>query len=645
MAAGPLHREPVQVLYSDLSGASSGRPSNTGRKREGMHSSVVAFATPQRALRNTVIATFLAFAVVAAGAVGAARPVRAAEPARLKAVFIVGPAGSQTAADLQDATELANIAEAAGMDVRRVFHPHATWDAVMANIQGANLVYYAGHGYGWPSPYTQVLTEARQNGVGLNSYDGSGVNTYTYYGANVVRANWVLAPNSIVFLNHDCYTAGNGEPGMAIPGWDIARQRVDNFAAGFLAVGARTVFALSYQRYTKILNAMLTGTIDRTMEQLFQIPGAKPTPVWGWIGADPRKFDSVRTPGAKNYMDPSLSEGFLRAVSGDLNMTISQWKNGTGDGSAPTLNSFAAQSNVQTFGASDTAFFTPNGDGVTDTMDLKFSVDKEAFVDMVVRNGSGEVVRTLTGWSPGGAGKATWNGKNGSGDFVADGPYTVTATPHNRAGTEGNTKNVDVNVFTTMKSPSVAPAHFYAADGDSFAAKTDMKVTLQAPATFWWKVADKDGNVVRTFVNGIVTGAGQQTASWDGKDGAGSYVPDGTYYSVTTTETPSGTYYHSLPIDVKAFRLTTAATMPLKKGAKVKFFVYTAEPLSARPKIKVTWPGLLPKTFSTSAVATGGYSVAITMPATAGTGQVQFRVQGTDTGAKFQFTDYYMPLQ
>jgi flagellar hook assembly protein FlgD len=610
-----------------------------------MHSSGVVFATPQTALRNTVIATFLALAVVAAGAIAAAQPVRAAAPAPLKAVFIVGPAGSQTSADLADANELANIAAAAGMDVRRVFHPHATWAAVMANIQGANLVYYAGHGYGWPSPYTATLTEARQNGVGLNSYDGSGVNTYTYYGANVVRANWVLAPNAIVFLNHDCYTAGNGEPGMAIPGWDVARQRVDNFAAGFLAVGAKTVFALSYQRFTKILNSMLTGTVDKTMEELFRIPGAKPTPVWGWIGADPRKFDSVRTPGAKNFMDPSLSEGFLRAVSGDLNMKVSDWKRGTGDGSAPALNSFAAQSSAQTFGSSETAFFTPNGDGVTDTMALKFTVDKEAFVDMVVRNSNGDVVRTLTGWSPGGAGSANWDGRNSSGQFVADGGFTVTATPRNRAGSEGNTRTTDVNVFTTMKSPSVAPAHFYASDGDSLASQSNMKVTLQAPAKLWWKVVDKNGSVVRTFVNGVDSSAGQQTATWDGKDNAGNYVADGTYYSVTTTETSAGTYYHSLPIDMKAFRLTTAALMPLKKGAKVKFYVYTAEPLSARPKVRVTWPGLAPKTFSTSAVAGGGYSVAITMPATAQSGQVQFRVQGTDTGAKWQFTDYFMPLQ
>jgi flagellar hook assembly protein FlgD len=326
-------------------------------------------------------------------------------------------------------------------------------------------------------------------------------------------------------------------------------------------------------------------------------------------------------------------------------MKISEWRAGPGNGSAPTLNSFNAQSTTQTFGLTETAFFTPNGDGVTDTMSLKFTVDKEAFVDMVVRNGNGDVVRNLTGWSPGGTGSTNWDGKNSSGQYVADGEFSVTATPRNRAGAEGNTRTTDVNVFTTMKSPSVAPAHFYASDGDSLATKSDLKVTLQSPAKFWWKIADKDGNVVRTFANGADTGAGQQTATWDGKDNKGNYVADGTYYSVATTETSAGTYYHSLPIDMKAFRLTTAAAMPFKRGTKVKFMVYTAEPLSARPKVKVWWPGMDLKTYSTSKVAAGQYSVGITMPAGAQAGQVKFRVQGTDSGARFQYTDYFLQLQ
>ena len=611
-----------------------------------MYSSGAFATTPLRGTRSTFVVMFLSLALLVTGALAAATPVRAAAPQPLKAVIIVGPAGAQTGADLIDAESLAVTAESYGMDVRRVFHPHATWANVMANIQGANLVYYAGHGYGWPSPYTSKLTEARQNGLGLNTFDGSGTNTYTYYGADVVRANWVLAPNALVFLNHDCYTAGNGESGMAIPTWDVARQRVDNFAAGFLTVGARAVFAHSYQKFNKTLQLLMTT--DQTVEQIFRTPGPQPKPYWGWVGWDPRKFNSVRSPGAENFLDPHSTDGFARAITGDLTMTGAHWAQGTGGSQPPTISQFKVAAGGGAFTMPETPFFTPNGDGVTDSLGVTFAVDREAFVDMTVKNKSGAVVRTFTSWSPGGAGAGTWDGQANGGAFVPDGRYTITAVPRNRGGTEGNTQSVDVDVFTTMRAPTVAPNLFYAADGDSLARTTTLAVNLQSSATFWWKVSDNDGKVVRTFVNGASTSAGPQTMQWDGKNTAGAFVPDGTYYSVMTVATSAGLYFHSLPVDVRAFKLTTTVATPFVRGTKAKFFVYTAEPLLAKPKVKVFAPGVAVKTYSTSVIAGGGgWFVTVTFPATATAGTVQLRVQGTDTGAGavLQFSDYYFPLQ
>ena len=227
-----------------------------------MHSSAVAVVAQLRTTRNLLLVVAVAAALLVSALPGSVARVRGAEPAPLKAVFIVGPTDGLTDSNLVDAEALAVEAEAWGMDVRRVFFPHATWENVLANIQGANLVVYMGHGYGWPSPYTQQLTESRQNGMGLNSFDGSGKSQYTYYGANVLKANVVLAPNAIVFLNHLCYSAGNGEPGMAVPSWDVARQRVDNMANGWLATGAKTVFAYSSQPFTKALRALFTTDCD-----------------------------------------------------------------------------------------------------------------------------------------------------------------------------------------------------------------------------------------------------------------------------------------------------------------------------------------------------------------------------------------------
>lgn len=610
-----------------------------------MQVSGAVIASPLRTSRSAIIVVALSLALLVSSAFVSVSTVRAAA-APLKFVLIVGPAGSQLSADLADAESLAVQAEAYGMDVRRVYFPHATWDNVMANIQGANLVYYAAHGYGWPSPYTKVITEARQDGVGLNTFDGSSNTQYTYYGANVIKQYWQLAPNAIVFLNHDCYTSGNGEPGMAIPTLDVARQRVDNFANGFLAVGATAVFAFEWQRFNKALTMLMTT--DSTMEQIFQTPGAKPTGMWGWVGWDPHKFDSVRTPGAKNYLDPDQPNGFLRSVTGDLTMTAAQWAQGTGGSAPPVLSNLAAlAAGFVPFSQTQTPTFTPNGDGVTDSVDLTFTVDREAFVDMVVTNGAGGVVRNLSGWSPGGSGKSTWDGKKNDGAVVGDGDYTVTATPRNRAGTTGAPQSVDLKVLTAMRAPAVTPTVFYAADGDNLAPTTKFSVTLDREATFWWKVVDGNGNVVRTYINGVTTNPGSMNWTWDGRDGNGVYVPDGTYYSVMTATTAAGTYSHSMAVDARAFRVTPAVPAPFVRGTKVKFFVASAEALmpTTKPKLKVSLPGVLAKTYSTYNVATGGYYATVTFPTTAQAGTFHVLAMGTDSAGLKQQTDYVFQLQ
>jgi flagellar hook assembly protein FlgD len=648
MAATPGVGEPVEV--------------QGGHNGEGMHIHGVAAAGPVRVTRSALVIACISLVLIASSAFAGVTSVRAAttpphstpqtqgpaaEPARLKAVIIVGPAGSQTGADLQDAESFAQLAESYGMDVRRVFHPHATWDAVMANVQGANLVVYMGHGNGWPSPYTPYQ-ERTKNGVGLNPYDGAGQNETLYYGANQIRASWVLAPNALVFLNHDCYTAGNGEPGMAIPSWDVARQRVDNFAASFLAVGARAVFAYSWQKFNRTLTSLFTT--DETMEQVFMLPGYRPTAYYGWIGSDPRKFPSERTPGATIYMDPDPDDGFLRAITGDLNMTATEWSQGAPDGGdddqAPALTDFATgPASTPSFATSGVPVFTPNGDGVTDEMDLTFTVDREAFVDLIVTDEFGDAVRTFSAWSAGGGGSASWNGKTDDGDFVPDGTYSVTATPRNRAGTSGNSESVDVRVMTTMSHPSVTPDLFYAADGDAYGSVTNLSVTLDEEATFWWKIADEDGTVVRTYLNGVATSPGTISWDWDGRNGAGDFVAEGMYYSVTTTATAAGMSSHALPVEVGAFRVATTTTASFAPATKTKLWVASAEPLLGKPRVRVTVPGFAPKTYKTKKSGASWWFATLNFPATAQAGTVVVTVFGTDAGGQSQYTDYYFQLE
>ena len=568
-------------------------------------------------------------------------------PHQLKAVFIVGPTNSLTQSNLADAESLADVAESYGMDVHRVFFPHATWADVLANIQGANLVVYMGHGYGWPSKYTNVLTESREDGMGLNSYDGSGSGTYTYYGANMLREYVHLAPNAIVFLNHLCYSAGNGEPGMAFPTPDLARQRVDNMASGWLATGAKAVFAYGEELFVKTLRSMMDTTSDPTMEDLFHIGSTGHVgEYWGWVGVNPQKFDSVRTPGATNFLDPDPAhDGYYRAVTGDLTMTASEWRNGPEDSAAPTFKNLSASTDgaAKLVGSNDT-LFTPNGDGSTDSVSLTYTVNKETFVNWQVQDASDDVVRSFTSWSTSGQGTAVWDGKDDSGNFVPDGTYTLTGTPSSRAGNAGSPSSVDVEVLTTMASPAASPNLFYAADGDNLAQSTTLSVTLNQPATLSWTIVDANNDVVRTKMSDVSVGAGKQSWTWDGKDDSNNYVAQGTYYSVTTAATDAGTYSQSVAVDARAFRLQSVIPAPFVRGTKVKFTISSAESLLAKPKVRVTLPGLAAKTYSTTKVAGGGYTVTIKLTASAQAGTATFHVTGTDANSVAQYTDYTFQL-
>ena len=124
--------------------------------------------------------------------------------------------------------------------VVRVYSPNATWAKVKAAVNGASIVVYLGHGNGWPSPYGNDAAYTTKDGFGLN-YDVNGDGKLTdyehkYYGEPSI-ATLTPAPNAVVLLFHLCYASGDSEPGTA-PSLSVARQRADNYAAGFLAAGA-----------------------------------------------------------------------------------------------------------------------------------------------------------------------------------------------------------------------------------------------------------------------------------------------------------------------------------------------------------------------------------------------------------------------
>ena len=253
--------------------------------------------------RVSLLSPLLALSLVLAVA-GSALAVRAPSqvdgpadpgaPGGPKVVIIVGPTGSLTAGFLREAEAAARIARRHSQNVHTFYTPHATWAAVKPALQGANIVIYLGHGNGWPSIYRGSLYRPTQNGLGLNPVAGGDNHTHRYYGEKYLAREVKLAPGAIVLLHHLCYAAGNSEPGLPEGPHGVAKQRVENYAAGWMEAGASAVVAEAYFGPAYYVRALFET--KRSVEKIWR---ASPT-----FRGNVEAWASNRTDGATALIDP-----------------------------------------------------------------------------------------------------------------------------------------------------------------------------------------------------------------------------------------------------------------------------------------------------------------------------------------------------
>ena len=320
-------------------------------------------------------------------------------------------------------------------NVIRIYSPNATWDKVKAAAQGANIFIYAGHGYGFPSPYRPVLSPSVQDGMGLNAIGGISDSDKQYYGESSIANEIKLAKNAVVLLNGLCYSAGSPEDGAPEPTLPVARERVDNFASGFIRAGARVVVAQSWTSgVTYMLNRIFTT--DQTFEQVWDnAPNAQ--------GHD-QPFTPVRNPQFQGRLDPDTwTTGFHRSVVGALDMRTTDVLAGVGV--ATTASVTGDTTPPALWSVDGPTALTPNFDGVADKLNLLARFSETTSWTATIKNTGGDVLRTQTGsghqasvtWDlqvNGGLapdGDYTWNlaATDGSGNAMpaASGPFTITA--------------------------------------------------------------------------------------------------------------------------------------------------------------------------------------------------------------------------
>jgi flagellar hook assembly protein FlgD len=760
-------------------------------------------------LRTLVAALALALVTVA----GIATPVAAVQTSTAKVVIIVGAthgatAGYRTNADAAYAEAIKYTAK-----VTKVYSPNATWSKVKAATQGANIVIYFGHGNGWPSPYTYDPLYSTKDGFGLNAdLNGDGVLTdyeNKYYGEPSM-AQLGLAPNAIVMLHNLCYASGNSEPGGTAPTVSVARQRIDNYAAGFLKGGAKAVLADGHMGPAAYLRAMFT-----TGQSILDVWRSAPN-----FNGQESSYASTRSPGYTDYSDPdSATAGYYRSLVTAPGLTTTSITKAVGDtgtdpaalvvpgrasSTVPTTTTVSTSADLLTLpegtrlktvaidtpatttspaiievaglddpsiagivsaatlaprdskapvliasdsglgrfspnddgrldvqtingafseivswtatiknaagavvdtaaGSDSNAFsvvwdglvdgvavpdgtytwsiravdawlngaatgtgsivvdtmpanvtsispdgtsvgvFTPNGDGVTDTIPTAVTVAEPGTILARIADTAGTTIRTWSAAGVAGSNILSWDGRNNSGVYVADGDYVLNIGFRDATGNNGVGKSRPIRVIRFVASVKTSVKVFYPQDGDRFAPTTTLSFVASKPITATWAIKNAAGTVVATKLAGVAIPAGTQTWVWNGRRNDGTALPIGVYTATVSATDGPRSISQAVKVEMNAFLIVTSTATP-KRGAKMTITATSAEALSTSVRLYVTQPGLAMWAVTMTKVDSRTSKGTITLKTGGSAGKVTFKIWAKDYDGVSQSTTRILPL-
>ncbi|MBA3235603.1 MAG: hypothetical protein H0T59_06385, partial [Chloroflexi bacterium] len=289
---------------------------------------------------------------------------------------------------------------------------------------------------------------------------------------------------------------------------------------------------------------------------------------------------------------------------------------------APTLTSL-------TPGTEETRWFSPNGDGVRDTIDVTATSTESGTLIARVLDAGGSLVKkwsTSTGTS---ATTVTWDGRNTDGASVTDGVYRIRVVPQDVAGNTGANVERSATVIRALKSVVASKSIFYPHDGDRLAKSSTLSFSLVRPMTVTWTLRNAAGATVLTRLDAVALPTGTSTWSFTGRDSAGALLPRGRYTSVVSATDGTLTATQTTTIDMNAFWIKTSDSTPAR-GQSITLNVTSAEKLAARPKVFIYQPGLSRWKVRMVKTGTNTYKVTFKLKSGGSKGQVTFKVKGRD---------------
>lgn len=168
---------------------------------------------------------------------------------------------------------------------------------------------------------------------------------------------------------------------------------------------------------------------------------------------------------------------------------------------------------------------------------IKFTLNEPMQTKVTVQDAAGQPIRTLSeGSRASGTHSVTWDGKDASGQLVAEGLYTYRIEALDILNRP--VPSVEGTIYADKTAPVVGEALLtpnpFAPDGTNHAT---LSYTLSEDAKVTATVHNSAGTQVKSLAASLAQTAGAQTLYWDGKNASGVLVGDDKYtYKITATD-------------------------------------------------------------------------------------------------------------
>ncbi len=288
-------------------------------------------------------------------------------------------------------------------------------------------------------------------------------------------------------------------------------------------------------------------------------------------------------------------------------------------------------------------WFSPNGDGVRDTISLGATASEDGAIEAKVLDASSAVIDSWRVPNGSAATTVTWDGRKTNGAVAPDGLYTIRLAPRDVAGNLGAAVDRTVAVVGAMRALTSSRTIFFPQDKDTLATATKLSFVLARPMTVTWVVRNAAGAVVSTRYAAASLPAGSYGWWFYGRGTDGTMLPRGRYTAAISATDGTLTATGSVAFTLDAFTIKPSDTTP-GRGQTIKVSVTSAEKLTRAPVLHIKQPGFADWYKRMTQTGTYTYTVTIRMKSTRGAGPVSLRVRGVDTHGGVNSTTVVFPL-